>query len=106
MIISHLKNFDKYDENGQSTIHRIPLKWVLKAISKIVKEDDEIKKMCFSDHQLTKIIFDCFTKKEIRKNNIGQSDNYSNNKISILDHDKNNDEMKNYRIFEKKKKNL
>ena len=28
MIISHLKNFDKYDENGQSTIHRILLKWV------------------------------------------------------------------------------
>lgn len=43
-----------------------------------------------------------FYKKEIRKNNIGQSDNYSNNKIIILDHDKNNDETKNYRIFEKK----
>ena len=76
----------------------------VKAISKIVKKDNEIKKMCFSNHQLTKIIFNCFTKKEIRKNNIGQSDNYSNNKINIRDHDKNNDETKNYRIFEKKKK--
>ena len=43
-----------------------------------------------------------FYKKRNKKKNIGQSDNYSNNKINILDHDKNNDETKNYRIFEKK----